>query len=89
MEKNIYPFIKGDGFARPCNKGCPNCKHCTDVFWDYSHGIYHCECELHTNHLECCKDYVNNGTEPVTIEEFDAIKRKEKGWLICHINTVR
>ena len=76
-EKDIYPFIKSDGFARPCKKGCPNCKHCTDVYWDYSYGIYDCKCELHTNHLGCCKDYVNDGTEPVTIEEFNAIKIKE------------
>ena len=83
VEKVIYPFIKSDGYACPCNKGCPNCTHCTDVFWDYTHGIYGCVCELYYyEHEGCCDDYVNNGTEPVTIEEFNAIKRKEMGWLI-------
>lgn len=77
MEKNIYPFMKTDGFVRPCKKGCPNCEHCTDVFWDYSNGTYHCECELHNEHEGCCKDYVNDGTEAITRDEFVAIKKSE------------
>jgi hypothetical protein len=75
-EKIVYPFLKSDGFVRPCRKGCPNCLHCTDVFWDYSHGIYHCECELNMKQ-PCCDLYENNGTEPITIEEYNRIKEKE------------
>ena len=75
MEKNIYPFIKTDGFVRACRKGCPNCEHCTDVYWDYTDGIYDCVCELHTERpWGCCDDYVNDGTEPISAEEFAAIK---------------
>lgn len=77
MNKCIYPYKKSDGFVRPCRKGCPNCKHCTDVFWDYTYGIYDCRCELHYEHGGCCDDYVNDGTEPITEEEFNAIKKSE------------
>lgn len=75
-EKIIYPFLKSDGFVRPCKIGCPNCTHCTDVWWDYSHGIYGCECELEECE-PCCAHYENDGTKPVTAEEFDIMKRQE------------
>lgn len=77
MVKNIYPFKKSDGFVRPCNKGCPNCKNCTDVFWDYFDGIYDCICSIHEDHDVCCEDYVNDGTEPISVEEFNKIKEEE------------
>lgn len=77
MVKDIYPFKKSDGFVRPCNKGCPNCKNCTDVFWDYFDGIYDCICSIHEDHDVCCEDYVNDGTEPISVEEFNKIKEEE------------
>jgi len=78
-EKIIYPFKKSDGFYRPCYQGCPNCTHCTDVFWDYSHGIYATICEIHDEPVKGCTDYENDGTEPITIEEWNELKRKELG----------
>lgn len=76
MSELIYLYLKSDGFVRPCRKGCPNCTHCTDVWWDYSHGIYHCVCELQ---LEgpCCEQYTNDGTKPITVEEYNQIKEQE------------
>lgn len=33
---------------------CLFCKHCTDVFWDYTNGPYMFFCELgHGNYMEC------------------------------------
>lgn len=78
-DKIVYPFIKSDGYLRPCYKGCPNCTHCTDVFWDYSHGIYATICEIHDEPVKGCTDYENDGTEPITIEEWNELKRKELG----------
>ena len=78
-DKIIYPFKKSDGFYRPCYQGCPNCTHCTDVFWDYSHGIYATLCEIHDEPVKGCTDYENDGTEPITIEEWNELKRKELG----------
>ena len=78
-DKIIYPFKKSDGFYRPCHQGCPNCTHCTDVFWDYSHGIYATVCEIHDEPVKGCRDYENDGTEPITIEEWNELKRKELG----------
>ena len=75
-EKIIYPFRKSDGFVRPCKKGCPNCTHCTDVWWDYSHGIYYTECELDGD-APLCELYENDGTEPITVEEFNKVKEAE------------
>ena len=44
---------------------CCTCKHCTDVFWDYSNGIYMLLCEYgNNNKKEYCDKY-----------EFDGIKR--------------
>ena len=62
-DKIVYPFIKSDGYLRPCYKGCPNCKHCSDVLWDYSNGVYMCICRLHEIHDICCPDYENDGTK--------------------------
>lgn len=78
-DKIVYPFKKSDGYYRPCAKGCPNCTHCTDVFWDYSHGIYATICKIHKDDKSdiCCADYENDGTEPITIEEWNELKSKE------------
>ena len=75
-DKIVYPFLKSDGFVRPCRKDCPNCTHCTDVWWDYAHGIYGCECGL-DNKGPCCDQYENDGTEPITIEEYNKMKEEE------------
>ena len=78
MNKEIYPFLKDDGFYAPCVKGCPNCQHCTDVFYDYTNGIYGAVCDLYDmEHKNICKDYKNDGTEPISIEDFIKIKEKE------------
>lgn len=83
-DKIIYPYRKCDGFVRPCRKGCPNCKHCTDVWWDYSHGIYGCECELEEEG-PCCDRYENDGTEPVTVEDFDKMKEEENERIVMNL----
>ena len=76
-DKLIYPFIKSDGYLAACYRGCPNCKHVSDVLWDYSNGIYMCICRIHKEHEVCCPDYENDGTKPVTVEEFIKMKEKE------------
>ena len=76
-DKIVYPFKKNDGFVRPCFKGCPNCCHADEIFWDYSHGVYAVTCQLHDVHDIICPDYENDGTKPVTIEEFNRMKEKE------------
>lgn len=76
-DKLIYPFIKSDGYLAACYRGCPNCKHCLHVQWDYSNGIHTCICSLYDEHEACCPDYENDGTKPVTVEEFIKMKEKE------------
>lgn len=76
-DKVVYPYKKNDGFIRPCFKGCPNCEHREDVIWDYTNGIYYVLCELHEMHDVICADYENDGTKPITIEEFNILKMKE------------
>lgn len=80
-DKIVYPFLKSDGFLIACRKGCPNCVHCTDVWWDYSNGIYHCDCELNGNEPFCDR-YENDGTEPITIKEYKRIKKEENAEVI-------
>lgn len=36
---------------------CAFCSHCTDIFWDYSHGIYARFCELHETPKNGCTDF--------------------------------
>lgn len=72
----VYPFKRSDGFVSACCKGCPNCAHCTDVFWSYSDGIYETMCNIN-GEAPYCEHYVNDGTKPITKEEFNEIKRKE------------
>jgi hypothetical protein len=39
-----YGFIKGYKYHLPYT-ACVFCKHCTDIFWDFSGGIYGLICE--------------------------------------------
>lgn len=46
-----------------CETLCVFCSHCTDVFWDYSHGPYMVICDLSRpeteehNYRNTCKDF--------------------------------
>lgn len=45
------------------DNACVFCKHCTDIFWDFSHGVYALWCGKHedTNHGNCdnsCPDFI-------------------------------
>ena len=44
---NDYVWIRSDGrvFGLKNKKNCLICKHCTDIFWDYTHGPYMVICE--------------------------------------------
>ena len=87
--KEIYPFKKTDGFVLPCKKGCPNCKHCTDVFWDYISGIYGCECEYDEDGQPLCSKYENDGTQPITEEEFKKLKEAENKLIAFFMHNIK
>ena len=36
---------------------CVFCHHCTDIYWDYTHGIYSIKCELHDILTNGCEDF--------------------------------
>ena len=44
---NDYVWIRSDGraFGLKSRKNCLICKHCTDIFWDYTRGPYMVVCE--------------------------------------------
>ena len=44
---NDYVWIRSDGnvYGLKPRKCCLICKHCTDIFWDYTHGPYMVVCE--------------------------------------------
>ena len=46
-ENNDYVWIRSDGkvYGLKTKKNCLICKHCTDIFWDYTHGPYMAICE--------------------------------------------
>lgn len=40
-------------------KHCVFCKHCTDIYWDFTNGPYMCFCELYTEpmkEMECFEE---------------------------------
>lgn len=46
-EKGLKPYEYGNGHMVGCKPdSCLFCKHCTDVFWDYTHGPYAIICDL-------------------------------------------
>ena len=47
VENNDYVWIRSDGkvYGLKTRKICLICKHCTDIFWDYTHGPYMVICE--------------------------------------------
>ena len=50
---NDYVWIRSDGrvFGLKNKKSCLICKHCTDIFWDYTHGPYMLFCEKACNFI--------------------------------------
>ncbi len=45
-------------------KDCVFCVHCTDIFWDYTHLIYHIVCdEGHDQNTENCEYFREDGEE--------------------------
>lgn len=75
--KEFKPFECENGlvYSMPA-KHCAFCKHCTDIFYDYSNGPYMFICELDCDGFESCGNFSYNG---YVFDEEDYIKRvKEK-----------
>jgi len=45
-QKRVLCELEHGVFCAVPEESCCTCKHCTDVFWDYSNGIYMLICEL-------------------------------------------
>lgn len=65
-------LLKGPTQRVP-DKACVFCERCTDIFWDYSHGVYCIFCDKHED-----DNYVKHGNSdsscPDFIEEKEVIK---------------
>ena len=76
MEKNDdYVWIRRDGmvFGLKPRKCCLICKHCTDIFWDYTHGPYMLFCEKACNGGGDLPEETNCGTECDLFEIEDGV----------------
>ena len=76
MEKNDdYVWIRSDGmvFGLKTRKNCLICKHCTDIFWDYTHGPYMTVCENSCNGEGDLSEETNLGTECDLFELEDGV----------------
>lgn len=74
MEKdNLKPFECENGlvYSIPSNH-CAFCKHCSDLFWDYSSGPYMFICDLNCEDFEKCGNFSDSG---YAFDEQDYIKR--------------
>ena len=67
-----YVWIRSDGmvFELKTRKSCLICKHCTDIFWDYTHGPYMLFCEKEESNLP---EGTNYGTECDLFEIEDGV----------------
>ena len=49
---------KGDGFSVLApDESCLFCKHCTDFFWDYTHGPYLFFCDVYDVSVDDCERF--------------------------------
>lgn len=55
----LFKCQNGKSYGAPADF-CLFCKHCTDIFWDYTNGPYMCICELDKEYEGGCKFYVQN-----------------------------
>ena len=75
---NDYVWIRSDGrvFGLKNKKNCLICKHCTDIFWDYTHGPYMLFCEkseISSNEESNLPEETNCGTECDLFEIEDGV----------------
>ena len=57
-EYTIHDII-GDIVYKVPERSCGMCEHCTDVFWDFTHGPYMFYCEKQTDVYEAGGPYGN------------------------------
>ena len=70
-----YVWIRSDGmvFELKTRKSCLICKHCTDIFLDYTHGPYMTVCENPCNGEGYLPEETNLGTECDLFELEDGV----------------
>ncbi len=66
-EENIkFIYVIGGCMFVPCKPpSCLLCKHCTDIWWDYSNGPYMTLCDLKEEPQEHCEDFVLGDDEDI------------------------
>ena len=64
MKNNDYVWVRSDGkvYGLKTRKSCLICKHCTDIFWDYTNGPYMTICEKSCDESDLPGE-TNGGTE--------------------------
>lgn len=89
---NDYVWIRSDGnvYGLKPRKCCLICKHCTDIFWDYTHGPYMVVCEkseMSGNEESNFPEETNLGTEcdlfeledgTMTVSEYEENEKKRQ-----------
>lgn len=56
----IFNCENGSQYVCP-DKACVFCDHCTDIFYDYTHGPYLICCELNKHPDDNCKYFTEGG----------------------------
>ena len=89
MKNNDYVWIRSDGmvFGLKTKKNCLICKHCTDIFWDYTHGPYMVYCEKAYSDGSDLPEETKLGTEcnlfeiedgAMTVSEYEENEKKRQ-----------
>lgn len=63
----VYKCDNGK-FYKPKERTCLLCAHCTDIFYDYTHGPYTAICELGREIEYPCDDFEEDKEDPNIIE---------------------
>lgn len=78
-DRRLYECENGHVYSVPSNH-CVFCKHCTDLFYDYTNGPYMFFCELEKNYKDCDGDFEYDG---YTFDAKDFLKRKNEQIETC------
>ena len=63
----IYRCDNGSYYVGP-QRSCLLCKHCTDLYWDYTHGPYMFFCELGLDVSMDCDKFEDDTDNPDIME---------------------
>jgi hypothetical protein len=57
-EHKVFELSDGRKFGAH-KRSCLFCEHCSDIFWDYTNGIYGISCDINWNNAESRREHIH------------------------------